>query len=80
MTTQRRSVRKKNVCVVLGLLLFALDSSAEAQQPKKIPRIGVLWGSTPEAEKDRLAAFQDSLWGLGYLVGKNILVEHRYAQ
>jgi putative ABC transport system substrate-binding protein len=67
------------LCFV-GALLFAVCSVTGAQQAAKIPRIGVLWGSTPEAEKDRLAAFQHGLRGLGYLEGENILVEYRYAQ
>jgi ABC-type uncharacterized transport system substrate-binding protein len=61
-------------------LLFALCLPAKAQQPKKVPRIGFLWGSAPEAEKDRLAGFQQGLRDLGYVDGKTILIEHRYAE
>jgi putative ABC transport system substrate-binding protein len=40
----------------------------------------VLWGSAPQAEKRRLAAFQQGLQALGHVEGKTILVEHRYAE
>jgi len=60
--------------------LAACGEMAEAQQPKKVPRIGFLWGSAPDAEKNRLAAFQQGLRDLGYVEGKNILVEYRYAE
>src|SRR4030095_5439951 len=66
---------------VLSTLLFALyAASATAQQPAKVPRIGFLWGSTPQSEKYRLAVFQQGLQALGYVEGKTILVEHRYAE
>src|SRR5262247_2340886 len=61
-------------------LIFAVCFSAEAQQPAKVPRIGFLWGSTPQAEKHRLVVFQQGLQALGYVEGKTILVEHRYAE
>ena len=61
-------------------ILLALISRAEAQQPKNMPRIGFLGGSAPDAEKDRLAGLQQGLRDLGYIEGKTILIEHRYAE
>jgi putative ABC transport system substrate-binding protein len=64
----------------LGLcaLLFALSPSAEAQKELKIPRIGVLWlGARPNANLD---AFIQGLRELGYIEGKNILIEYRVAE
>jgi len=52
----------------------------ESQQPGKVARVGVLLGSSPEAEKNRLAAFHQGLRDLGYVEGKNILLEYRYAE
>ena len=60
----------------LCALLFALCSSTEAQQPKKIPRIGYLrFIEVPVLD----AAFRKGLSELGYIEGQNIHVEYRYA-
>ena len=61
-------------------MLFALSSSAEAQQPTKIPRIGYLGGASPSAIAARTEAFQQRLRELGYVEGKNIALEFRYAE
>ena len=57
-------------------LLLAPCSSAQAQQPTKVPRIGVLSGSDPT----RTGAFQHGLREAGYIEGKNILLERRGTQ
>jgi putative ABC transport system substrate-binding protein len=59
--------------------LTVCEARVEAQQPTKIPRIGFLSSRSPDAEKNRLAAFQQGLQELGYAEGKNILIEQRYA-
>jgi putative ABC transport system substrate-binding protein len=51
-----------------------------AQQPKNVPRIGYLSGATPEGQSVRLEAFRHGLLKLGYLEGKNIFIEYRYAE
>ena len=61
-------------------ILFALCPSAEAQQPTKIPRIGYLSGSSPSANAARVEAFRQGLRELGYVGGKNIVIEYRYAE
>jgi putative ABC transport system substrate-binding protein len=60
-------------------LLLALCASANAQQPKKIPRLGILFGASAPANLNRMEAFQRGLRELGYVEGKNVLVEQRYA-
>ena len=45
----------------LCAMLFALCASAEAQQPKKVPRIGVLIALFPSAISDRIEAFRQGL-------------------
>ena len=60
--------------------LLMLCVSAQAQQITKVPRIGFLAGSAPAAEKARLASFQQGLQDLGYIEGKSILTEQRYAE
>jgi ABC-type uncharacterized transport system substrate-binding protein len=66
------------LCFVLGALLFALSFPADAQQPVKVPRIGFLSAAGPEAPA--IAAFRRGLRDLGYIEGKNILIEYRYAE
>ena len=65
--------------VALSALLFALCFSAEAQQPKKIPRLGFLWDS-PGVFPDALEAFRHGLRDLGYVEGRTIAIEYRWAE
>ena len=58
-------------------LLLALSYSASAQEPKKIPRIGFLTGSPLSSQKARNEAFRQGLHELGYVEGKNIVIEWR---
>ena len=53
---------------------------AEAQQSAKVPRIGYLSGATPYAQSDRIEAFRQGLRELGYVEGKNIVIEWRSAE
>ena len=55
-------------------------SLAEAQQPTKIPRIGYLAGASPPVNSARIEAFRQGLRELGYVEGKNIVIEWRYAE
>jgi len=64
---------------LLGIMLFALCAAVEAQQPQKIHRIGVLGATSPATIAARLDAFRQGLRELGYIDGKNIVVEYRYA-
>ena len=61
-------------------MLFALCSSAEAQQPNKVLRIGFLNALSPSTIAARLEAFRQGLRELGYVEGKNIVVEYRWAE
>jgi putative ABC transport system substrate-binding protein len=54
--------------------------SAEAQQPTKIPRIGYLNATFPSDVSARIEAFRQGLRELGYVEGKNIVIEYRHAQ
>ena len=53
---------------------------AEAQQPKKVPRIGYLSSSDPATESARAEAIRLALRELGYIEGQNIAIEYRYAE
>jgi putative tryptophan/tyrosine transport system substrate-binding protein len=64
----------------LCFLLLALCSSAQAQQPKKIPRIGYLSSNDSASESTRAEAIQQALRALGYIEGQNIATDYRYAE
>ena len=53
---------------------------AEAQQPAHIPRVGFLIASSPAYYVTRIETFQPALRELGYVEGKNISIEYRYAE
>jgi putative ABC transport system substrate-binding protein len=61
-------------------MLFALCFSAQAQQPTKVPRIGFLIGGSASTVAARTEAFRQGLRELGYVEGKNIVIEWRYAE
>ena len=61
-------------------MLFALCHPAEAQQPAKLPRIGVLISAPASIASPRIEAFQRGLRALGYVEGKNVVMEYRYAE
>jgi ABC-type uncharacterized transport system substrate-binding protein len=65
----------------LLLMLFALGISAQAQQAKKIPRIGFLGGSgITNNPRSNFNVFLQGLRDLGYVDGKNIVIENRNAE
>jgi len=67
----------KTIVVFLVGLAFGLVQVSEAQQPKKVPRIGYVSSGDPSTEP-QLAAFRRGMRDLGYIEGKNIQVEYRY--
>jgi putative ABC transport system substrate-binding protein len=73
-------VKKKTSILVLCALIFALCPSSEAQQPKKVPRIGYLTATSPAVSPARIEVFRQGLHELGYVEGKNIVIEYRYAE
>src|SRR6185295_7824273 len=73
-------MKKKITGLTPCALLLALSLSAEAQQPTKIPRIGFLAVTKPAPVAARVAAFRQGLRELGYVEGKNIVIEYRYAE
>ena len=69
--------------ILVAVVLLAVAVIAEAQQPGKVPRIGYLSrrGEPTAANPDPNAdAFRRALRDLGYIEGKNILIEFRYAE
>src|SRR5262249_12004579 len=64
---------------LIVLIMFALCLPAEAQQ-KNVPRIGFLSATSPSTISARTDAFRQGLRDLGYVEGKNIVIEWRYAE
>jgi putative ABC transport system substrate-binding protein len=73
-------MRKNIVRLALCAFLFTLGVSAHAQQPAKIPRIGLLGGGSASANAGRIEGFRQGLRELGYVEGKNIVIEYRWAE
>src|SRR5262249_29233570 len=71
---------KKVVCLALCSLLFALCSSADAQQPKKVPRIGYISSGDAASESARSEAIRVALRERGHIERQNIAIEYRYAE
>ena len=72
---------RKWVGISAFVLTFAFGGVvAQAQQPAKVPRIGFLSASSPEALSSRIEAFRQGLRELGYIEGKNIVIEWRSAE
>ena len=65
--------------ILVVVVLLAVAVIVEAQQPKKVPRIGFLGATSASANSARNEAFRQGLRELGYIEGKNIVIEYRYA-
>ena len=65
--------------ILVAVVLLALGVTAEAQQPKKVPRIGIVTGSSSESGSIT-KIFRQGLQDLGYIEGENILFEQRYRE
>ena len=76
----RETLNRKNTVLTLCALLFALCDSVDAQQPKKVHRIGYLTSSDPATESARSKGIRQALRDLGYVEGQNIAFEYRYAE
>jgi putative ABC transport system substrate-binding protein len=75
-------MKEKILVLALGIFILASFYPVEAQQPaKQVPRIGFISSTgTPGSSSPLFDAFRLGLRDLGYVEGKNILIEHRYAE
>ena len=73
-------MNKKIFLLGLALVILSSISSVDAEQPAKIPRIGYLSATSLTAISARTEAFRQGLRELGYVEGKNIVIEYRYAE
>jgi putative tryptophan/tyrosine transport system substrate-binding protein len=74
-------MRRREFVSLFGSTLVAWPLSARAQQPTtRMPRVGWIVTGSPTSHRFSLAAFQDGLKALGYVEGKNISFEYRWAE
>ena len=66
--------------ILVSVVLLALGVTAEAQQPKKVPRIGYLSSTDAARESTRAEAIRLALRERGYIEGQNIAFEYRYGE
>ena len=75
------AMKKAGVLSILFVVVLpAIVVTAQAQQPKKIPRIGFLGTSSPSAISTRVEGFRQGLRENGYVEGQNITIEYRWAE
>src|SRR4029434_2427773 len=77
---KKKNMKKRITLWLLATLFLANVSLADAQQPEKIPRIGILEYRRPSDRAPAWEACRQRLRDLGYIEGKNIIVEYRYAE
>jgi len=66
--------------ILIAVTLLAVAVTAEAQQPKKVPRIGYLASADSARDSTRAEGIRLALRELGYIEGQNIAIEYRYAE
>jgi ABC-type uncharacterized transport system substrate-binding protein len=74
-----KKMKRKITVLALSAMLFALCVPAHAQQPKKVPHVGVLAGGSAASDAARIEALRQGLRELGYVEGKNLVIEYQYA-
>src|SRR6266508_3170453 len=73
-------MKRRITVLTLCALLYALSFSVQAQQTGKIFRIGFLDNSTASGMAGLVEAFRQELSKLGWIEGKNITIEYRFAE
>ena len=67
----------KAVLLLIGFIFVSIHF-AEAQQPKKVSRIGYIASTTTDRRSTNTTAFRERLRELGYIEAQNIVIEYRY--
>jgi putative ABC transport system substrate-binding protein len=73
-------MKKAAVPILVAVILLTVAVVTEAQQPTKVPRIGFLIATSRSVSSARIEAFRQGLRELGYVEGKNIVIEWRSAE
>jgi len=71
---------RRRLIILMFASLLGVPLASLGQQPAKVARIGFLEASTPSAIAARVEAFRQGLRDLGYVEGKNVVIEYRYAE
>jgi putative ABC transport system substrate-binding protein len=72
-------VKRREFITLLGGAAVAGPIAARAQKARKVPVVGFLGQSTPLGESERAAAFAQRLRELGWVEGRTIAIEYRWA-
>ena len=73
-------MRRRTFAFGLGILFLTTFHLTQAQQPRKMARIGYLSAGDPVSRAYRVEAFRQGLKELGYIEGRNIIIEYRFAE
>jgi ABC-type uncharacterized transport system substrate-binding protein len=73
-------VGQGGLCLIVATMFFALCVPTGAQQTKKLPRIGILLAGSFTTSQSSTDAFRRGLTDLGYVEGKDIVIEYRFAE
>jgi putative ABC transport system substrate-binding protein len=77
---QLDQLRRREFITLLGGAAVAWPLTARAQQPAKLPTIGFLGAATPSAWSHWIAAFAQRLRELGWIEGRTVAIEYRWAE
>jgi putative ABC transport system substrate-binding protein len=73
-------MKRRQFITLLGGAAVAWPVAAHAQQPGKLPTIGLLGATTPAAQSQLTAAFVQRLRELGWIEGRTVAIEYRWAE
>ena len=73
-------MRRREFITLLGSAAITWPMAARGQQAAKLPTIGFLGPATPQLSAPWVAAFVEQLNRLGWLEGRNLIIEYRWAE
>jgi putative ABC transport system substrate-binding protein len=73
-------MKRRTFITLLGGAAAAWPLAARAQQPRKLPTIGFMGAATPSAWSDWVAVFVQRLRDLGWIEGRTVAIEYRWAE